>query len=126
MYMFPVLVMVAIHFQISNKIGGTMHHSATGSLYEKDMLRVIPLLNINRKFFYHPKRRKLKAECHGGFKRSVGKWGKLKTYIEHGNMYRLHIPKSSSSWTVQQTFKVRSNDNNGKQSKNVITHDKSS
>ena len=105
---------VAIHFQISNKIGGAMHHSATGSLYEKDMLRVIPLLNIDRKFSYQPKHRQLKAKCHGDSKRNVGKWGKLLTYIEHGNMYKLHVPKSSGNWTVQQTFKVRYNDNNGK------------
>lgn len=91
-----------------------MQYSAAGSLYEKDMSRVIPLKYFNDKFQYKPKR-KLKTKCSSNVKRNVGKWGKLTTFIEHGNMYRLHVPKSSSSWTVQQTLNARYHDENGKQ-----------
>ena len=94
-----------------------MRYSATGSAYEKDMSDVIPLLNFKNKFdrYLDPYRRRLLTEmCHFGVKRNVGKWGRLKTFIEHGNMYRLHYPKSSSSWTIQQKLYVGYYKNNGK------------
>ena len=103
-----------------------MQYSATGSLYEKDMSSVIPLNNFNDKFQYQPKR-KLNTKCKSNFKRNVGKWNSLIAFIEHGNMYQLHVPKSPSSWTVQQTLNVRYYDENGKQavlSSNAIIHGK--
>ena len=90
-----------------------MQYSASGSLYEKDMSRVIPMKNLNNKFQYRPKR-KLKTNCESNVKRNVGKWGRLIRFIEHGNMYQSHVPKPSSSWTVQQTLDVRYYDKNGK------------
>ena len=102
-----------------------MRYSSTGSAYEKDMAYVIPLLNFATKFKQYKnlhKRRLLTDECQNNVKRNVGKWGIVKTFIEYGNMYRLHVPKSSDHWTVQQTMSVKYNDKSGKWLYHVIIY----
>ena len=96
---------------------GMMRYSATGSAYEKDMSDVIPLLEFKNKFhrYLGPYGRRLLTEmCHFDVRRNVGKWGRLKTYIERGNMYRLHYSKPSTSWIIQQNLYVRYFNKNGK------------
>ena len=95
---------------------GMMRYSATGSAYEKDMSDVIPLVNFKASFHYlDPYRRKLLTDmCHFDVKRNAGKWGRLRTFIERGNMYRMHYSKSSTTWTIQQTLYVGYYNKNGK------------
>ena len=96
---------------------GMMRYSATGSAYEKDMSNVIPLLNFKNRFnqYLGAYRRKLLTDmCHFDVKRNVGKWGRLRTFIERGNMYRIHYSKSSTSWTIQQNLYVGYYKKNGK------------
>ena len=94
---------------------GMMHLSAAGSLYEKNMDNIIPLLNFHNKFQYQNEYKMVKFGCQDNFKRNVGKWGVLRSYIEYGNMYQLHVSKAASNWTVQQTMKVEYKDRNGRQ-----------
>ena len=77
------------------------------------MSDVIPLPYVKSPFGqYHNKL--LTENCHCDVKRNLGKWGRLKTYIEYGNMYRLHDPYGAYHWTVQQTMNVEYKDKNSK------------
>ena len=91
-----------------------MEYSSTGSAYIKNMSDVIPHL-INR-FAYNRgySNRLLTESCHCKVKRNLGKWGRLKTYIEYGNMYRLHVPYSPYHWMIQQTMDVKYRDQHSK------------
>ena len=95
-----------------------MQYSSTGSLFEKNMVKLIPLRYFDLIFYldyeYLYRGRFLANRCQGDVKRNVGKWGRLKTFIEHGNMYRLHVPRPSSNWTIQQTLDVKYKDKFGK------------
>ena len=102
------------HLQVPQKVPGMMHLSTTGSLYEKNMDNIIPLLKFHDKFQHRNDYRMMKFKCPDNFKRNVGKWGAIRSYIEYGNMYQLHVSKPASNWTVQQTMSVKQIDRNGK------------
>ena len=83
-----------------------MRYSATGSVYEKDMSDVVPLVKY-REENLRPASGLLTRECHFNAKRNVGKWGRLNTFIEYGNMYQLHRSKPSKTWAIQQIMYAR-------------------
>ena len=96
-----------------NSFVGMMRYSATGSAYEKDMSDVIPLVKYHEEVI-RPTSRLLTRKCHFNAKRNVGKWGKLNTFIEYGNMYQLHRSKPPRTWTIQQRMYARYINNFGK------------
>ena len=106
------------HIQASYAyIPGMMHYGFSGSLYEKNIAQVIPLFNFTVKFWpywYISYKRLIRyLPCQSILKRNIGKWGILHHYVEHGNMYRSHVPKPSSYWTIQQTVNVNYTDKYG-------------